>query len=75
MKTKSIIDTGKKVLAFILSCSILGMIAGFSISSFGGEGKAMVQGAKKGSCAGCLLLLLLLSAPILLLLGLTIWLY
>lgn len=75
MKTKSIIEKGKKMLAFILSCSILGMIVGLSISRFGGEGKAIVQGAKKGSCVGCLLLLFLLSLPVLLIVVLVIWLY
>ena len=75
MNTKSIIDNWKKILAFILSFSILGMIVGLSISRFGGEGKAIVQGAKKGSGLGCLLLLILLSLPLLLILALIIWLY
>lgn len=75
METKNILENWKKILAFILSCSILGMIAGLSVSPFGGEGKAIVQGAKKGSCLGCLLLLFLLSLPVLLIIALTIWLY
>ena len=75
METKFIIENGKKILAFILSFSILGMIAGLSMSRFGGEGKAIVQGAKKGSCLGCLFILFILSLPILLILALTIWLY
>ena len=75
MKTKSIIEKGKEMLAFILSCSILGMIVGLSVSRYGREGKAIVQGAKKGSCAGCFLLLFLLSLPVLLIVVLIIWLY